>query len=244
LAVSAGSQIRSKRAFGVSATAKDGYDRNDLPQPPVATSDAANMLAAAFVCGDGAADDNALLLVDKRPAKAQMTWRLAVTSGAAARDVTVHWGDLSEMPGDFIGTIVDTTTGKRCYMRTASSYTYRTAAARETRILELVIRRRGAGTLTVSSLNAQQAPGGQVAITYALSVPAEVDVLVRNISGVPVGRAASSGVSPEGTNTVVWSGQNSTGAPVPTGCYICHITARCPETGQMANIMRTFNIRR
>ena len=244
LAVSAASQVRSKRAFGVCGGAKNGYDRNDLPQPPVATSDAANALAAAFVCGDGTAAEAGLLLVDKRPAKARTTWRLAVTSGAAGQDVTVHWGDLSEMPGELIGTLVDTATGKRCYMRTASAYTYRTVGARETRILEIVVRRRGAGTLSVSSLNAQQARGGQVAITYGLSVPAEVEILIRNISGVPIGRAASAGVSPEGTSTVVWSGQSSTGTPVPAGCYICHVTARCPDTGQVANIMRTFNIRR
>jgi len=242
LAVTAGEQVRTNRSFGTCSEAKVGYDRNDIPQPPVAVAAGARALTASFLCGDAPPDQAGRLLVDMRPLAATTTWRFAVSTGLAEQEVTVSWDDLASMGGDLVPTLVDTATGKRCYMRTASSYTYRTRQDAETRVFELIVRQRGANTLMVTSLSAQQARGGQVAITYGLTVPANVDILIRNISGVPVARVASDRLSLAGTNSVVWSGQNQKGAPVPSGCYICHVTARCPETGQVANILRTFNI--
>ncbi len=242
LSVTAGEQVRTNRAFGTCPGAKDGYDRNDMPQPPVAVAEGARALNAGFLCGDAPADEAGRLLVDMRPPAPNTTWRFAVSTGVADQDVTVSWDDLAPMGGDLVPTLVDTATGRRCYMRTASSYTYRTRQDHETRVFELIVRQRGPNTLMVTSLSAQQARGGQVPITYSLTVPANVDIVIRNISGVPVARVAANRMSPEGTNSVVWAGQNQKGAPVPSGCYICHITARCPETGQVANVLRTFNI--
>lgn len=235
LSVNADGQVRSNRSFGQHPDARDGYDRHDLPQPPVATSAGAVAFNSAFLT-----DDGAKLLVDMRPPAARTTWRFVVGTSAANQDVTVNWGDLSGLGSDVVLTLIDTTTGQRCYMRTASSYSYRSRETNEARVLELVAQERGANTLAVTSLSAQQTSGGQVAITYAVSVPASVDIVIRNISGVPVATVVQDRGASAGVNTVVWNKTNGRGAPVPTGRYICHVTARCPDTGQLANVLSAF----
>jgi hypothetical protein len=240
LTVAGAGQVRANRAFGCHRDAKEGFDRFDLPQPPVATAGNGAALTASFL-----SEDTGLpLLVDRRPARGKSAWRLAVGSAASDQDITVSWGDLSGVAGDTVLTLIDTTSGKRCYMRTASSYTYRTRSANETRVLELVAQQRGNGTLAVSSLNAQQTAGGQVAVSYAVTVPASVDIVIRNIAGLPVATIARENAVPAGVNSVSWNGCNMSGTTVPAGRYICQISARCPETGQVANMLTTFAISR
>ncbi|MFP3902961.1 MAG: FlgD immunoglobulin-like domain containing protein, partial [Armatimonadota bacterium] len=157
---------------------------------------------------------------------------------------TVRWPDLSQMPRGMVPTLIDTATDDRCYMRTASSYTFTTASDDERRILKIVGRQRGTHTLSVNTVSAQQTRGGQVAVTYALTVPAAVDVQIRNIAGVPIATVQKGSASSEGLNTAVWDGRNSRGALVPGGRYICHVTARSTETGQIANVITTFTMSR
>jgi hypothetical protein len=237
LTISGGGQVRANRVFGCHPDARDSYDRYDLPQPPPAGGASGSAFTASFMPENGMP-----LLVDTRPLQARNCWHLAVSSPAPDQEVTVNWGDLSGVAGDMVLTLIDATTGKRCYMRTASSYTYRTRSADETRVFEVVAQERGSNTLAVTSLSARQTAGGQVAVTYAVTVPANVDIVIRNISGVAVATVAHERAVSAGVNTVVWNGHNQAGARVPGGRYICQVTARCPETGQMTNVLSSFAI--
>ncbi|MFO7945446.1 MAG: FlgD immunoglobulin-like domain containing protein [Armatimonadota bacterium] len=243
ITVTSGGQERTNRAFGVASEATDGVDMNDVIHPPMALSNEAKALSAAFASGSQPVGSGQLL-VDMRPPDAENTWHLIVNAAEKGREVTVRWPDLSQMPRDTVPTLIDTATDERCYMRTANAYTFTTLADDENRILKIVGRQRGTDTLSVSGVNAQQARGGQVAITYSLSVPAAVDVTIRNIAGVPVAKVQKGSVSSEGLSTAVWNGRNSRGAPVPSGRYICHLTARSAETGQIANVITTFTMNR
>lgn len=245
LMVSAAGRHKAGRRFGVRGEAESGLDITDVPQPPVAAANVSGVASAGFVVGDGPVHLADRLLVDNRPPASSTQWRFAVTTCGAEEEVTVTWDDLgTQLPGTLIATLVDSAAGERIYMRTNTSYTYRTRVANETRLLEVVVQERGANALSVTSVAAQQGPGGQVGITYSLSAAANVDIVMRNISGVPVAEVATNRTSAEGINTVMWNGVNRGGARVPAGSYICHIRARSPETGQETNAVRTFRISR
>ncbi len=243
--VAAAGREKVGRSFGVRSEAEDGVDITDISQPPLAAANVTGVASASFVVGDGPVHLADRLLVDNRSAGSSMEWRLAVTTCGADEKVTVTWGDLgTQLPASLIATLVDPAVGERVYMRTNTSYTYLTRAANETRVLDVIVQERGANTLSLTSVAAQQAPGGQVGITYSLSAAADVDIVMRNISGVPVAEVVTNRTSAEGINTVMWNGVNRGGARVPAGSYICHIRARSPETGQESNVLRTFRISR
>ena len=70
----------------------------------------------------------------------EATWELAVATQQTDAPVTITWPDLSELPNDLVAHLVDPTTGKRLYMRTARSYTFRSDAGGARRDFEVTFR--------------------------------------------------------------------------------------------------------
>ena len=98
------------------------------------------------------------------------------------------------------------------------------------------------GTAAIASVTTQQVNGQCVSVVYGLTGAAEVTVEVRNIAGrlvkvIPCGTAAA------GLNTATWNLRNGAGAPVPSGLYLCTVTARS-EDGSQASAVRTVSVRR
>ncbi len=87
-----------------------------------------------------------------------------------------------------------------------------------------------------------QANGQFVNIVYGLSAEADITIEVRNIAGRLV-RAIPCGTAAAGLSTATWNLRSATGAPVPSGVYLCAITARS-ENGTQATAVRTVTIRR
>ena len=81
-----------------------------------------------------------------------------------------------------------------------------------------------------------------MALTYALSAPARVDVEVRNIAGRIVRRVAADRDCPAGQNTLVWDGADERGTRVPAGRYLVRVTARSPETGESISVVSTAHM--
>ncbi len=241
LTISGAGQVRSNRVFGCRPGAVAGFDQFDLLQPPPVTAgnDRA-VLQAAFV-----GDEGIPMLVDTRPLDVRSRWQLAVSTASADEDITISWGDLSRLADDVVLTLVDTVSGKRCYMRTATSYSYRSRGANQSHRFEIIAQPRAeAGILAVTSLDARQTAGGQVAITCSLTAPASLDIMIRNIAGMPIAMVVDDQIVDAGVSTVVWNGITRQGTSAPQGRYICQVTARCPDTGQMTNSLSTFAINR
>ncbi len=237
-----GDRISKNRSCGIADGATAGVDKYDLPEPPAVMAASANSLHAAFIAGDAHDEGGVRLAADIRPSSRTNTWRYAVSTGNVGQPVTLEWGDLSDLPANLVATIVDTASGNQVYMRTASALQYSSRIDNETRVFEITVQERNNSTLAISNVTTATIGGGKIAFTYSLSVPAEIQVAIRNISGIEVGRAGTSGVSAEGTHTVIWSGQSLSGTKVPCGSYICQISAVCPETGQVTNVLRTFRV--
>ena len=92
------------------------------------------------------------------------------------------------------------------------------------------------------SVAVTQANGQFVSIVYGLSAEADITIEVRNIAGRLV-RAIPCGTAAAGLNTATWNLRNATGAPVPSGMYLCTITART-AAGTQATAVRTVQVRR
>ena len=98
------------------------------------------------------------------------------------------------------------------------------------------------GVLAVTAAGATPTRGGQVAVTYALSAAADVDVRVLNVAGRQVARIEGAKQS-AGVNTTVWNGLGATGTKVPAGVYLCEVVARGAE-GQSARAIASVRLGR
>ena len=94
----------------------------------------------------------------------------------------------------------------------------------------------------ICSVAVTQANGQFVNIVYGLSAAADITIEVRNIAGRLI-RAIPCGSAAAGLNTATWNLRNTTGAPVPSGMYLCTVTARAADGGQTTAI-RAMSVRR
>jgi hypothetical protein len=240
LVVSAAGMTRSDRAFGVN-TAGVG-DFRDLPSPPVMKY--GQMLTADFYKDAGGV--GAPYLTDcHTTSSATHSWHFAVDTNVPNQEVTVSWPDLTQLPQDYIATLEDPATGQRRYMRTCSSYSFNPGANPGQRLLNIVVQPRpAAGAAAITNVTTAQTGGGSVEFAYTLASPANVDITIRNISGIPVKRLVTDALRDAGANTAAWSCQSDRGLPVPSGRYIVEMTARSPENGMQSAVVRTFQVNR
>jgi len=227
---------REGRAFGVSPTSADGFDRTDVPSPPLPLTQGPS-LQVEFVSTQGLQPP---CLVDMRPtSRTQNTWELAVTTNAAHTDIVISWPDLTALPTSLSAILQDTVTGERRYMRTTTSYRYNSGDGGQ-RVFEIAVQPRDNSGLTVSEVHVAAAPQGNWAISYTLSAAASVQMQIRNISGVMIKQLRQPQISPAGTNTVLWNGRSDRGTRVPAGRYLCEITASSPDTGQVSRAVSSI----
>ncbi|MBU0607780.1 MAG: hypothetical protein KKI08_07815 [Armatimonadetes bacterium] len=230
------------QSLAARTNATRGLDQYDVPKPPAGVKQEAVYLRSALYSGESAL--GMPYLVDTRDAnERQQQYNLVVQTNAINTAVTVSWPSLESLPNDLVATLVDEVAGQRRYMRTTTSYTFRTGDAASERVLKVVVQPRPEGGLALTSVRAAQTGMG-VAVSYALSSEAAVDVRVRNIAGVVVSDVALDRLSPAGQNTVLWSGRSNRGNLVPSGRYLCEITARSPVTGQSLSVVQPLEMRR
>ncbi len=239
LVVSGGGRVRSKRCFGMAAGASDGLDGNDVLAPPACLPDGVSLTAEMVEPGSGTR-----YMQDIRQAGSQQQeWQLAVATNATGEPISVRWPDLSKMPRDLVATLEDTATGEKRYMRTTNSYEFRSSSDGAARVLKIVVRARGNDRALVQSASVSQAGGG-VALVYSLANDANVDLEVRNISGVLIRRIQTDNVGQAGVNTTMWDARNSRGSRVPGGRYVFRVTARSPLSGEQHSMVCSFQLSR
>lgn len=242
LRVAAPGLSATTQSVAVRANAATGLDQYDVPQPPSSVQQDSVYLQSAFYTGESAL--GMPYRVDTRaPGEAEQQWNLVVKTNAINTPVTVTWPSLVTLPSNLVATLVDEATGQRRYMRTSTNYTFRTGDAPVERVLKVIVQPRPTAGLNITGVHAAQTAAG-VSLTYALSADSNVDVRVRNIAGLVVSEVALDRLSPAGQNTLLWSGRNGRGSLVPSGRYLCEITARSPQTGQSLSVVQPLELRR
>lgn len=162
------------------------------------------------------------------PAKAGEARSVCVLAQSAG-PVTLTWPDLSGVPPTLRPMLVDLATGKRVYLRTATSYTFE-ADPGVVRHFQLLMGQDGTGTLAVKSLAATSVGSG-AQIVFALTADAQASVEVLNLAGRVVRRLAPVQAAAGAVVTLSWDGRSDSGTSVPAGRYLMRISAAA-EDGQ------------
>jgi hypothetical protein len=231
------------QSLAVHAGAGPALDRYDIPRPPPTMNKSQVYLQSAFYPGESGVG-MPYLLDTRGPANSRQEWNLVIQTNALNQPVTVTWPSLESLPRDLVATLADPVTGQRQYMRTTTGYTFRSGSEPTERVLKVVVQPRPAGALAVGGVSTAAAGGGNVAISYTLSAEATVDVRVRNMAGVVIGTPATGKLASAGNGLVLWSGQSDRGTRVPSGRYLCEITARSAMTGEAVSVIAPLEVRR
>lgn len=158
----------------------------------------------------------------------------------SAGTVVLRWPDLSGMPADYRPVLVDTQSGKKTYLRTATSYEFE-AEAGGVRSFDLKLAPATGTALVVRSMAA--APSGSGAqVVFTLSQDASVTAEVLNIAGRRVRTLATVEANGGELTTLSWDGRGDY-APVPAGRYLVRVTATTQD-GQTASAVTALSIGR
>jgi hypothetical protein len=237
LVAQAGALTDSCNLFGVT-TLGAGQGGFRAAEPPAA--DTSPSLTLCFLSPTGQERD----AVDLRsPFAGAASWEFAVETDLPDADVTLTWPSLAGVPRELDLVLVDEDTGAMRYMRTTTSYTFRSAPQGGSRRFRIAARNASGAGLVVTALTATPTRGGTVAISYALSRAAAVEVTVYTLAGEVVARPAQSEQAAAGTNTLYWDSRGAGDALLPPGLYLCEVKAYADD-GQVARAVRTFQLSR
>lgn len=166
----------------------------------------------------------------------EMKWDFVVSCDGGE---TVHLRvpDLSCVPNNYRLTLTDRAAGKSVNLRTTLEYSFSGPGSRS---MQLVASPAGISTLAITTVQARQIGAQAVALTYTLSADADVTLEVRNIAGRAI-KHIPVGLRQAGINTTAWDLRGASGTPVPSGRYLCTLTARADD-GTQASALRAVNV--
>ncbi|NPV45761.1 MAG: hypothetical protein HPY69_02285 [Armatimonadetes bacterium] len=237
LVVSAG-PLRSEAAWlGCGPTALDGPDHLDLVAPP-GVDDYAQV---RFPHTDWGAQSGEYLTDVRSLGAHGHRWDFEVSCSLPRTLVTLSWPQVSSLPRGIDPVLLDPATGRRSRMKAMPHYRFRTGAQGGRRRLAIET-----GTvplsLTISGLSARSV-GPMATFTYALSLPACVDIEVRDSRGALVRVLAAGHTRSAGRHVVSWNTRDARGKAVRNGTYRVLISAR-DQQGSAARAAHTFTVRR
>ncbi len=227
--------------IGVTAAATDGYDAGaDVPEPPAVSSP-----VRVFMARDDWGTAAGQYVKDVRGAVGTaQVWGVTVECAQADTDVTLSWPEINaQVPAGVTLVLTDLDAGRDVFMRTVSGYTYRSSSANSSRRFEITATPSTDRALTMTNVQAQQAPGGTVTLAYTVNAAADVEAEILNIAGRTISRLGSRPATAGAVQTLTWNGRNIQGSRVPPGRYMVRLTART-EDGQAASAVRTFQVTR
>ena len=221
--------------FGVSSADDKTRAAQNVMKPPVSP----NGLSTYFPQPNLGRFSGAYATVLQAPA-ASNSWTVEVLCKKPNERVTVRWPNLTQLPATLPLMLTDVLTGKMVAMRTASGYTFNsgTGGVRRFTIAAggTVARLQFSQTSAVSTRDT-----GGAAITFATSVPAQVQVSVRTMTG----RLVRTLTATETAGTLAslrWDGRDAQGRVLPSGVYLCELYAESQD-GQRVRGMLTVRTR-
>jgi hypothetical protein len=177
-----------------------------------------------------------------RPVVEQTVWRAAVVTDQPNADVVLSWEHLNrQLPKGYQMHLVDEATGARRYMRTTSTYTFRSepqGITQRTFRIEVMPTRRDA--LLLSRLSAQADAGGNWRVLFSLGQEAQVQWRVLSPTGKVIFKNTT--VGKQGLNVLLWEGKSQRGTIVPRGVYLMQVMAETAD-GQMVQAAQTVTVR-
>ncbi len=202
--------------LGVSAQATNGLDAWDIPKPPPIPGG----LQVSSVLEQGR--NRLPLSVDIRPPQGRSVWTLEIVNPPGG-EVQLKVQDLSRVPRFVVLTLHDPETGKNWSLRAVNTVRFKTQPSQPKR-LQLIALNVGQLPLRVQGLQATPVRGRGVQIRFAVTMPAQVRVQVRSLTGRVLWET---GVLTEsvGVRSVFWNGRSRTDQPLPLGVYAIVVQA-------------------
>lgn len=223
--------------MGVDGAADGSDTRANLQTPPALS----RYLDLSFSDGRAAAAD---LATAYKPAVAgRVAWDFVVRSDVANAQIVIMWPDLSDVPAQYRLTLIDSDAQRRQYMRTTSSYVFNSGAQGGERHFQIEVDPSPWARLQVNNIMQIAGRASGMTISYDLSSQASVDVEVRSLAGQTVKVIARGAGAAAGTNLFTWDGTDMSGRMMPSGPYLCSISA-VTEEGQAVKGMRTVILTR
>lgn len=211
---------------GVSASAKDGYDRLDAAEPPTSPTD---YLMLRFI-NTGWSERPGSYAVDLRaPNEEGTAWDFDVTAYRAHSSVRLTFDRFGELPADFEVYLVDRRTERAVRVTGGSAYEFTMARGETRRAFRLVAGRNGfvenntggVPLVPVEYALEQNHPNPfnpATTIRYAVGRSGRVSLNIVNVLGQTV-RTLSEGHRPIGVYSAEWDGRTDRGTAAASGVY-------------------------
>jgi len=222
--------------IGVSRTAADGPDQEDMLKPPLLSP----YVSLDFVRSDWGRAAGAYMEDIRSPVTSSKAWTFQVNTDMSHTDVVITWPNISRIPGRYRFTLEDLDTGRKVFMATQPSYTYNSGANPGARRFRITARLSAAESLMITNLKATPTRGQGMTLSYALSAEANVGVEVLTLTGKLI-RQIPGGAQSSGLRSVIWDGRDSQGRSVPSGTYLMRVTASASD-GQIARAVQPANV--
>ncbi len=230
-------ELMDQAYTGVSRSASPGYDTaHDLLKPPPVGRDYVYISLPRLNWGA----QNGHYGVDVQAPSRSATWEFTVETTQPAREITLRWPNIHQLPRSVNPVLVDLQTGARRYLRTTGSYTFRSPQGGVSRFrIEMAS---SAGLLRIANVQVSGGRGNQRTITFTLTGEANVEVNVlaggKRVRQLLTGAGRSAGVQ-----QVSWDGRDQQGIALPPGTYTVEIRA-VSEDGQVARAATTILLTR
>ncbi len=220
--------------IGVSSSAVDGVDRNDVPKPPMVSP----FVTLGVQPSDGS---GGLLAQDVRSVGGARSWDVVVTTDIPNADVTVRWAGVSGWPRNVKMIITDTATGQTVDMRTRGSVTFQSGQTPAPRVFRVSAAPSNGNATRISNVAVRTGTTratGTVKIDFTLSNAATCNVTVLGADGRRVSTVTSRAAD-AGDVHLVWNGRDGNGRSVPAGTYLMQIRA-IGSDGEVVRVIQPF----
>lgn len=164
--------------------------------------------------------------------RSRTRWEFTVETDVEDTDVVLRWENAAKVPRSFNLRLVDLETGRRLWMRTAPSYTFRSGRGITRRQFAVEVDKDVRIPLRISQLKVQQTRGSAVTLYFTLSQPASTQVRILSSSGKTVRELERVTTRGAGLHTLSWDGRDAAGAALPAGAYFVEVLAVSEEMEQ------------
>lgn len=217
LSVQAGTYRDADNLFGQSKISRAFADPPSAPDNPA-------RVRLTFAHG-GSVDIRAF-------SRSRTRWEFSVETDIEDADVVLRWENVARVPKQVNLRLVDMETGRRLWMRTAPSYTFRSGKGITRRQFAVEMDTDARLPLRISQVQVQQTRGGALGLQFMLNQPASTQVRVLSAGGKLVREIEKAVARSAGLQNVQWDGRDTSGVALPAGAYLLEVTAVTEELEQ------------
>jgi hypothetical protein len=223
--------------IGTAANAADGYDRSDVPKPPVS-----GPFVSLGISHSDWPKKSGLYAQDVRSVGTAKSWTVVVNTDQANSDVTVNW-NTAVLPKNVRLTIKDDASGQTYDMRSRSAITFNSGTTPAPRTFTVSSGQSLGRSIRIANLNVRQngRGSGTSVIGFSLTGDATYEVRVLTATGSTVTNVGSRAASGSGDVSLVWNGRDNAGKAVAAGTYLVQVRATTPD-GDSIKAIQPFTV--